>query len=246
MATLNVTPDRSQFFQYDRISLTCVANFSGWTVKRTVSSYTAQKCQHGWAIPSDNSCTIEDAYPADSGEYWCESDHGECSNKVNISVTASGVILESPWHPVEEGRNVTLRCIYKEEYNDKSTSHFSAHFYKNGVFIGTENPGEITFKAEEGFYKCRHPSKGESPESWLAVIAKKQPTEVPPIPPPGVSFPRVICGTILFIFYNFILILCIYTYRKWAKANVDVNKAKADLVGKMRRRSRGNGESYSM
>uniref|UniRef100_A0A3Q2DUR4 Ig-like domain-containing protein n=1 Tax=Cyprinodon variegatus TaxID=28743 RepID=A0A3Q2DUR4_CYPVA len=73
------------FFQYDRISLTCVANFSGWTVKRTVSSYTAQKCQHGWAIPSDNSCTIEDAYPADSGEYWCESDHGECSNKVNIS-----------------------------------------------------------------------------------------------------------------------------------------------------------------
>ncbi|XP_054876183.1 uncharacterized protein LOC129351328 [Poeciliopsis prolifica] len=167
--TLSVTPHRSQFFQYDRITLACVANSSGWTVKRAVSSSADQECQHGWAIPSNSSCIIEDAYPEDSGEYWCESQRGERSNKVNITVTANSVILESPLHPVEEGENVTLRCFYKEDYNDESTSNFSARFYKDDVFIGRNIPGELTLKAEEGFYKCQHPSKGESQHSWVAM-----------------------------------------------------------------------------
>ncbi|XP_023202850.1 uncharacterized protein LOC111611212 isoform X1 [Xiphophorus maculatus] len=217
LSTLSVTPHRSQFFQYDRITLTCVANSSGWTVKRTVSSSADQECQHGWAIPSNSSCIIGDAYPEDSGEYWCESQRGECSNKVNITITANTVILESPLHPVEEGENVTLRCFYKEDYNDDSTSNFSARFYKDNVFIGRKIPGELTLKAEEGFYKCQHPSKGESQQSWLAVKAKNQPTDFPPTSPPVIFWPRLICGTVLFIFYSFILILCIHTYRKWAR-----------------------------
>ncbi|KAM4564432.1 uncharacterized protein V3H82_013487 [Fundulus diaphanus] len=236
LSTLSITPDRSQFFQYDRIALTCVANSSGWTVKRTVYGNAAQKCQLGWAIPSDSSCTIEDAYPADSGAYWCESQRGECSNRVNISITGNGVILESPVHPVEEGGNVTLQCFYKEKLNDKSTSDFSARFYKDDVFIGSGNPGKITLKAEEGFYKCRHPSKGESPQSWLAVRAKDRPPDVHPTPSPIIFWPRVICGTILFIFYTFILILCIYTYRKWTRARLDVNRVDADDVGENGRR----------
>ncbi|XP_023202851.1 uncharacterized protein LOC111611212 isoform X2 [Xiphophorus maculatus] len=174
LSTLSVTPHRSQFFQYDRITLTCVANSSGWTVKRTVSSSADQECQHGWAIPSNSSCIIGDAYPEDSGEYWCESQRGECSNKVNITIT-------------------------------------------DNVFIGRKIPGELTLKAEEGFYKCQHPSKGESQQSWLAVKAKNQPTDFPPTSPPVIFWPRLICGTVLFIFYSFILILCIHTYRKWAR-----------------------------
>ncbi|MED6240363.1 hypothetical protein ATANTOWER_019924, partial [Ataeniobius toweri] len=240
-ATLSITPDRSQFFQYDSISLTCVANSSGWTVKRTVSSSAAQECQHGWAIPGNSSCTIEDAYPEDSGEYWCESQQGECSDKVNITVTANSVILESPLHPVEEGKNVTLRCLYKEKNDDKSTSDFCADFYKDDVFIGSENQGKITLTAKEGFYKCCHPSRGASPQSWLAVRAKDQPTDVPPTPPPVIFWPRIICGTVLFILYNFILILCIHTYRKWARARVN---ADADHVGEKRRRCGGNKEIY--
>ncbi|XP_054876224.1 ladderlectin-like [Poeciliopsis prolifica] len=90
----------------------------------------------------------------------------------------------------------------------------------------------MTIKAEEGFYKCVHPSKRESPKSWLAVKARVVQAETSPPPRPSASPPpgtgpgfiwkRVICGLLLFILYNFILILCIYTYRKWAREQVDL------------------------
>lgn len=84
------------------------------------------------------------------------------------------MILESPALPVTEGAKVTLFCHYKERDNDKPTTDFSANFYKDGVFIGKE--GNFTFysvsKADEGFYKCEHPTEGDSPRSWLAVTTK--------------------------------------------------------------------------
>ncbi|XP_054912071.1 sialoadhesin-like [Poeciliopsis prolifica] len=165
LSTLTVTPDRSQFFQYDQITLTCVTNSSGWKVMSTIKTSPLQERQFSLAI--SKSCTIEDAYPTDTGVYWCQSEQGECSNRVNITVTEGSVILKSPSCPVFEGENVTLGCFYKE--NGISTSNFEAAFYKDDVFIGKEKRGKMTIKAEEGFYKCVHPSKGESPKSWLAV-----------------------------------------------------------------------------
>ncbi|XP_024859175.1 Fc receptor-like protein 5 [Kryptolebias marmoratus] len=230
LSALRISPDRSQFFRYDSITLSC--NSSDWTVKRTVKGRT-EECQPPWATRSGSSCRIANIYPADAGVYWCESQRGECSNKINISVTSHSVILESPPHAVLEGDNVTLRCSYKEEDDDESTSEFQAHFYKDGAFIGTETTGTKTLKSvsksDEGFYKCQHPSDRESPQSWLAVRAREE-TKVSPTPrPPLVPWTRVICGSLLFIFYNFILILCIYTYRKWARA-------RAEAVGGNRRR----------
>ncbi|XP_032437905.1 Fc receptor-like protein 4 isoform X2 [Xiphophorus hellerii] len=233
-ATLTVTPDRSQFFKYDRITLTCVTNSSGWKVMRTIKNNPLQKCQYGWAIPGESSCIIEDAYPTHTGEYWCESERGERSNRVNLTVTGNNVILESPSHPVFEGENVTLGCSYKEDKDDDtSTSDFEAAFYRNDLFIGKKKPGKMIIEAEEGFYKCLHPSGRQSLKSWLAVRARVPPTEIyPPSPPsePGVPWIRVISGIVLFILYNIILILCVYTYRKWARAKTDMKRRIADHV----------------
>ncbi|MEQ2189214.1 hypothetical protein GOODEAATRI_022915, partial [Goodea atripinnis] len=227
--TLTITPKQSQFFQYDRITLTCVSNSSGWTVKRLINNQPPQECKYGWAIPSESSCIIEEAYPSDTGVYWCESQQGECSNRVNLTVAASTVILESPVDPVLEGEHVTLGCSYKEEDDPSSTSDFSAHFYKDEVFIGTQKPGKMIIKAEEGFYKCQHPSKVNSSKSWLAVRARVKQVEVSPPPPPNIPWTRVICGILLFILYNFILILCIWTYRRWSRARADVNGTEPEL-----------------
>ncbi|XP_044038864.1 uncharacterized protein LOC122869697 isoform X2 [Siniperca chuatsi] len=232
LSALNIYPNRSQFFWYDSITLTCaVAGYScGWTFKRNTSSQTSEPCSSGWGIPHESSCTIEDAYPADTGVYWCESEHGERSNTVNITVTGNSkygvVILQSPALPVTGGDNVTLLCSYKEENHRKPTSDFPAKFYKGDVFIGTEPAGNMSFltvsMSDAGFYKCEHPTKGESLQSWLAVRVRDDP------PPLLMSVPRLVCTILLIVLYTVMLIVCVNVYRKWAKARAEAKKRASD------------------
>lgn len=82
------------------------------------------------------------------------------------------MILESPASPVTEGDSVTLRCSYKERRVKTSTSDFNATIYKNDEFYGMALKGKMTLnvsKYHEGSYKCQHPTKGESPQSFLTV-----------------------------------------------------------------------------
>ncbi|XP_038587438.1 low affinity immunoglobulin gamma Fc region receptor II-c-like [Micropterus salmoides] len=230
LSTLSVTPNRCQFFKYEHISLRCAtpANSNGWTVRRNTSFSTSEGCEVGMGIQDESSCTIEDAFPSDTGVYWCESGQGEYSNIINITVTAGAVILVSPVLPVTEGDKVTLCCSYKKEQQDDSTSDLST-FYRNDVFIGNEPAGKMILPAvsesDEGFYKCKHPTKGESPQSWLSV--KARPPDVPPTrpTPPPMSLPRLVCSGLLFIFYNAIFIVCIYMYRRWARARASDHHA---------------------
>ncbi|XP_005754323.1 Fc receptor-like protein 5 [Pundamilia nyererei] len=172
-ATLSIHPGRSVFFFYETVTLSCAVpgSFSSWTVKRNTSTRSSVSCET-WGQLNGSSCTIKGVYPSDSGVYWCESDSRECSNTINITV-ATGVILQGPAVPLTEGDSVTLNCSYKEKYAKESTSNFSAAFYRNGTFFEKTSEGRLSFihvsKENEAFYKCVHPTKGESPEIRLEV-----------------------------------------------------------------------------
>ncbi|XP_064814349.1 Fc receptor-like protein 5 isoform X2 [Oncorhynchus masou masou] len=167
-ASLSVIPDRSQFFEYESVSLSCEVqgNSTGWRVMRNAERGNLSECSTDWGKQRGSSCNVS-LTPSDSGVYWCESGSGEHSNAVNITVHAGAVILESPALPVTEGDSVTLRCIYQGTPSD-----LTADFYKDGSLIRTETTGEMTIpavsKSDEGLYKCSN-SKGESPESWMTV-----------------------------------------------------------------------------
>ncbi|XP_068569941.1 low affinity immunoglobulin gamma Fc region receptor II-like isoform X2 [Cebidichthys violaceus] len=229
LSTLSIHPDKSQFFRYEDVSVTCAAptDSSGWTLMGNNSFKRSRSCEGG-------TCALSKVFPSDTGVYWCQSKRGECSSTVNITVTAGVVILQSPALPVTEGKKVTIQCSYKERFAPNPTSDFSAAFYRNDVFIGTEPAGEMVLPAvsrsDEGFYMCEHPMKGKSPQSWLAVSVRPQPTDVPPPPPPPLmSLPRLLCTILLFVLYTVILIMCIRLYCRMARARADA-KRRADLV----------------
>ncbi|KAL6491001.1 hypothetical protein MHYP_G00013460 [Metynnis hypsauchen] len=79
------------------------------------------------------------------------------------------VILDSAVHLVIEGDLLTLRCLYC----DPKPSNLTAEFYKDGSLLQTQTTGEMTIrtvsKSDEGLYHCKHPEKGESPQSWISV-----------------------------------------------------------------------------
>ncbi|XP_029932581.1 low affinity immunoglobulin gamma Fc region receptor III-like [Myripristis murdjan] len=216
-ASLSISPNRLQFFTYDTIKLSCdvSGNSTGWTVRRNTTSQTHVPCMKPWGIPNGPSCTIEDAYAKDSGLYWCESRDVGCSNAVNITVTDGVVILESPALPASEGDDVTLRCSYKKLEEYQASSDFTASLYKDGTSIGYMSAGKITLsavsKSDEGLYSCEHPTKGKSPESWLAVRApdKPQPTSASPPPSPIMSTPRLVCTVLLVTLYTVLTIVCV-------------------------------------
>uniref|UniRef100_A0A665TGM8 Ig-like domain-containing protein n=1 Tax=Echeneis naucrates TaxID=173247 RepID=A0A665TGM8_ECHNA len=214
-ATLSINPDRSQFFRYETVTLSCAVpgSFSGWALKRNTSSKVFDLCQTGWGRLNGSSCVISGAFMSDSGTYWCESERGECSDAVT-----SVVILEAPALPVTVGEQIMLRCSYKERYNGKSTSDFTASFFRNDVFIGARSKGRMTILAvaesDEGRYKCEHPTKGASPPSLLSVRA--QSTAVPTTPF-VMSLPKMVTTVLLFVLYTAIMVLCVVIYRRRAR-----------------------------
>lgn len=91
-ACLQVSPDRSQYFRYDTVSLSCEdqLNSTGWKVKRRTEEGGIRPCSSSWGTSSSAStCIIRNIYPSDTGVYWCESEDGERSNAVNITVSGT-------------------------------------------------------------------------------------------------------------------------------------------------------------
>ncbi|KAK9525216.1 hypothetical protein VZT92_017538 [Zoarces viviparus] len=184
VASLRLVPNRSQFFTFESVTLSCVdsGHFSEWRVKRNTSKHNNRECMN-WGTRNESRCFINDIHTLDTGVYWCESGAGECSDAVNITVTGGSVILKSPVHPVQEGESVTLHCITKTT----SSSNLTAEFYKDGVLVGSSPTGNMTIhsvlKSDEGLYKCHISGAGQSGDSWLSVRAGRPESSHLPLAP---------------------------------------------------------------
>ncbi|XP_072235593.1 high affinity immunoglobulin gamma Fc receptor I-like [Leuresthes tenuis] len=172
---LTVSPDSTQLFEYDKLSLSCSNNSSshGWRIQRfLLHNGILSNCGKGLGIQNSAECTIEIAKKQDSGIYWCESPAKQRSNSVNISITDNPVILQSPALPVMEGDDVTLSCRSKT-----TSSNLPAAFYKDGSSIRTEPTGHMTLhhvtRSDEGLYMCNISIHKKSPPSWLLIRALK-------------------------------------------------------------------------
>ncbi|KAK2881530.1 hypothetical protein Q8A67_018798 [Cirrhinus molitorella] len=165
--SLIVSPSRTQHFTSVSLSLSCEdqSNSTGLRVRRYTDSGQLEDC----SSLHRSTCTISSTNTSDTGVYWCESESGEKYYPVNITVH-SGVILESPVHPVTEGDHLILRCLYQHT----APPNLRAYFYKDGSLIQNQTT-EMTItsvsKSHEGFYYCKHPDEGESPKSWISVRA---------------------------------------------------------------------------
>ncbi|XP_066500494.1 Fc receptor-like protein 5 [Hoplias malabaricus] len=165
--SLIISPSRTQHFSTDSLSLSCEGHrdSAGWRVRRYTHSEKVSSCS---SVPGFT-CNISSLSTSDTGVYWCQSESGESSDPVNITVHNGAVILESPVHSVSEGDSLTLHCLYRST----KSSHLPADFYKDGVLLQKQTTGEMTIhkvsKSHEGLYHCKHPEKGESPRSWISV-----------------------------------------------------------------------------
>ncbi|XP_053537826.1 uncharacterized protein LOC124627497 [Ictalurus punctatus] len=168
--SLIINPSRTQHFTRDSLSLSCEdqSNSTRWRVIRYTHREIVSDCSQ-WGSVTGSTCKISFLSTSYTGVYWCESESGENSNPVNITVHDGDVILESPVHPVTEGHPLTLRCLYRYT----KSSNLRADFYKDGSVLQTQTTGEMIIrtvsKSDEGFYHCKHPERGESLKSWVSV-----------------------------------------------------------------------------
>uniref|UniRef100_A0A8C9X966 Ig-like domain-containing protein n=1 Tax=Sander lucioperca TaxID=283035 RepID=A0A8C9X966_SANLU len=209
-ASLTVSPDRSQHFNQESLSLSCEGDSTEWRVKKfSEHSSTVSSCSSLGKM-NGSTCNIDRFWI--SGVYWCESETGQISNAVNITIQYGDIILVSPVLPVAEGHSVTLGCKLKTE-----NVLYNVDFYKNDKLIQNNTQGELTIsavsKSDEGFYKCEgNESPGRwsqtSEESWMSVKPASRSEEISPFPV------LLIVGLVGGVLLILLLPLFLYRYRK--------------------------------
>ncbi|XP_053089236.1 Fc receptor-like protein 5 [Pangasianodon hypophthalmus] len=85
--SLIISPSRTQHFTKDSLSLSCEDQSisTGWTVRRYTHSEGVLDCSR-WGSVTGSTCKISFLSTSHTGVYWCESESGENSNPVNITV----------------------------------------------------------------------------------------------------------------------------------------------------------------
>ncbi|KAF7706911.1 hypothetical protein HF521_020165, partial [Silurus meridionalis] len=230
--SLIISPSRTQHFTRDSLSLSCEdqSDSIGWTVRRYTDSEGVLDCSR-WRSVTGSTCNISFLSTSYTGVYWCESESGENSNPVNITVHDGGVILESSVHPVTEGHPLTLHCLYR----NTNPSNLRADFYKDGSVVQNQTTGEMIIhkvsKSDEGYYYCKHPKRGVSPRSWISVRHSGSIKRVGVIV--GLSF------TFLFIVLMILIILLWYYKMKKEK------QQKSSQISEQNQRRSGAEDSQS-
>ncbi|XP_073692833.1 basement membrane-specific heparan sulfate proteoglycan core protein-like [Garra rufa] len=161
---LVVSPNRSQHFSSESLSLSCEdQSNSGWTVRRYTDRNT-EDCSK----QTGSTCRIVSLSTSDTGVYWCQSESGDKRHPLNITVHDGDVILVSSVDPVIEGDTLTLHCLHRST----NSSILRADFYKDGSLVQNQTTGEMSIttvsKSHEGFYYCKT-ERGQSLHSWISV-----------------------------------------------------------------------------
>ncbi|XP_071372043.1 Fc receptor-like protein 5 isoform X2 [Centroberyx affinis] len=205
-ASVTVSPNRTQHFSSESVSLSCEGNSTEWRVKRFTEGGYLTHCSPYWGSMTGSKCNINNIQF--SAVYWCESGSGEFSNAVNITGQYGSLILVSPVHPVTEGDSVTLGCKSRT-----GPLRSNVDFYQNDKLIQNETRGEMTIhavsKSDEGFYKCKYSEYPgtESLQSWMAVkFAVSSPTSS--------SLPVWLIIGLVTVILLIILLLLLCCYRK--------------------------------
>ncbi|XP_034005943.1 uncharacterized protein LOC117498006 [Trematomus bernacchii] len=206
-ASLTVSPDSVQHFTKTSVSLSCEGNSTEWRVMRLYESGFLHHCS-SWGTMTGSTCTMTRYWF--SGVYWCESETGQFSNAVNITIEYGDIILVSPVRPVAEGLPVTLSC----KLNNEAAVYY-VDFYKNDKVIQNDTRRELTIsavsKSDEGFYKCKQRDSADgwtSPESWFSVKSASGHGKDSQFP--VLLIVGLLCGVLLII----LLLLFLYSYRK--------------------------------
>ncbi|XP_058638766.1 high affinity immunoglobulin gamma Fc receptor I-like isoform X2 [Onychostoma macrolepis] len=165
-----ISPSRSQHFLSDSLSLSCEdQRSSGWRLRRY--GMTLEDCSSSdWGSETGSTCRISSLKTSDTGVYWCQSESGEKSQPVNITVHDVDVILGSSVYPLNEGDPLILHCLQQHT----NSSNLRAAFYKDRSLIRTQTTDDqmtipTVSKSHEGFYYCKLPERSASPKSWIAV-----------------------------------------------------------------------------
>ncbi|XP_055012262.1 uncharacterized protein LOC129409735 [Boleophthalmus pectinirostris] len=207
--SLRVSPDQSQFFKWDKMSLSC-GDTGPWALKRNTSTEQNEPCSEWGADMKGSSCSM-DLFPVDSGVYWCER-NGSSTEPVNITVQDRGVILQVPVLPVSVGQTVNLTCRHQTD------PALPARFYRDEHFLSEQPAGHMTLQQvamfDEGLYQCEMRGEKSLP-SRLRVHESSPP---PSVQPSGISslVLGLIAGSVLIL-----LVLLVLVVRRCQRYTVD-------------------------
>ena len=87
-ASVIIHSNWTQIFTDESLSLSCgvQGNSTGWRLRWFTGRGGESKCPTDWRSETGSTCSISSASSSDSGVYWCQSESGEQSNLVNITV----------------------------------------------------------------------------------------------------------------------------------------------------------------